>query len=961
MDSPEQLPNSMSLAFVEDLYLDYLQDPASVPEDWRAYFAELSQTDGAAPGLRLGPSFTPRSMFNPGGASVNGHANGNGVTDERAVLQERVDQLVRAFRERGHLEALLDPLGLERPKVPELDPGFYGLREEHMDLRFSTHFIGGSAGHSKSTLREIIERLRNTYCRSIGVEFMHIDDVTVRQWLIERMEGTENRLDLDRKQKFRILQKLTEAVVLEDFIQKKYQVEKRFSLEGGESLMPLLQLAFERAAEHGVEHVVLGMAHRGRLDVLANIIGMQPREIFREFEGTNPEYKWRHGDVKYHLGFNAKWKDDAGHQLNVALSFNPSHLEFVDPVVQGRVRAIQDRTGDINRTKAMALLIHGDAAFAGEGIIQETLNLASLEGYAVGGTIHIVINNQIGFTTRPDESRSSTYCTGVAKLLQAPIFHVNGEDPEAVAQVIQLCMDYRRAYKQDAFIDMYCYRRWGHNEGDEPSFTQPLMYAAIRQRKSVREAYLEQLLKLGGVTREEADALAAKQREYLEAEYEIAKKEPEETPSSERIVRYEQWHGGPAALADEVDTGLELEELKYLLDAQTHVPAGFTVHPRLSRDNDFLGKRRRMATGELLLDWGAAESLAYASLAVQGHRVRMSGQDVERGTFTHRHAVLHDYKTGDTYMPLQHLSGEQAPVEIYNSPLSEAGVMGFEYGYSVDCLHGLIIWEAQFGDFANAAQVIIDQFIASAEDKWKYLSGLTLLLPHSFEGIGPEHSSARLERFLTLAAGDNMQICNVTTPAQCFHLLRRQVLRNWRKPLVVMTPKSLLRHPEAVSTLEELASGSFRNILPDVSGTTPKKVSQVLICSGKIYYELAHARAEMGREDVHILRLEQLYPLSENELRAALKPYKKGTPVTWVQEEPENMGAWRYLLVRFGYDLFGDYPLSCVSRAASPSPATGSKKVHEKEQKLIIEQAFGSEVPTNGALQMTAVTRGFPS
>jgi 2-oxoglutarate dehydrogenase E1 component len=975
MDNGEQqLPGSSNLAFIEDLYQAYLNDSASVSEQWRAYFSGFSITKGAAEEasgsarFRVGPSFKARSVFNASGsqAQVSSNGNANDLADE---LQERVDQLVRSYRERGHLEAELDPLGIKRPPFRELDPEFHGLRPAHMDLQFSTQTIGGKMRRDRATLREIIGLMRTTYCRSIGAEFAHINDYEVRRWLIARMEGSGNRLDLDRQQQLRILKKLTEATVLEGFIQSKYLKDKRFSLEGGESLMPLLQLAFERAAEQGVEHVVIGMAHRGRLDVLANIIGMPPREIFREFEGTNPEYAFRHGDVKYHLGYSSDWQDDAGHKLSVSLCFNPSHLEYVNPVVQGRVRAVQDRIGDKQRKRALALMIHGDAAFAGEGISQETLNMANLKGYTVGGSVHVVINNQIGFTTGPDQGRSSTYCTGVAKLLQSPIFHVNGEDPEAVAQVIQMAMDFRNEFEQDVFVDMYCYRRWGHNEGDEPSFTQPQMYAAIKSRKSVRDSYLDHLLKLGGVSQEEADQMANSQRDWLEAEYNAAKEPVVSNSNGTYIVRHGQWHGGPWELAETADTGVDLDHLKYLLEVQTQLPSGFTPHAGLVKTTGPkhlwgpIAKRGEMAKGELPLDWGAAETLAYATLAAAGHSVRVSGQDAERGTFSHRHAVLHDFNTNELYVPLQHLSGDQALVEIHNSPLSEAGVMGFEYGYSVDMLNSLTVWEAQFGDFVNAGQVIIDQFLASAEDKWKYLSGLTLLLPHGFEGMGPEHSSARLERFLTAAAGDNIQVCNVTTPAQIFHLLRRQVLRNWRKPLIVMSPKSLLRHPDAVSSLETLSNGGFKNILPDDAGRDPKKVKQVLICSGKIYYELARSRTEMKRDDVAILRIEQLYPLSDKWLKDALSVYKAGTPVTWVQEEPENMGAWRYLLSRFGYEMFGSYPLTCVSRPASPSPATGSKKVHEREQAAMIEQAFGSELPKSGGkgLALTAVTKGFAS
>ncbi|MBI5094873.1 MAG: 2-oxoglutarate dehydrogenase E1 component, partial [Candidatus Hydrogenedentes bacterium] len=731
-------------------------------------------------------------------------------------------------------------------------------------------------------------------------------------------------------------------VIFEEFIQKKFVGSKSFSLEGGESLIPLLDILIERAGEHGVKEVVIGMAHRGRLNVLANIMGKSPHLIFSEFEDKNPELYDGGGDVKYHLGYHNDWMASCGQPVHLALCYNPSHLEFVNPVALGRTRGKQDRLKDVNREHYMVVQIHGDAAFAGEGIIQETLNLSELPAYSTGGTIHVILNNQIGFTTGPEESRSSVYATGPAKLLQIPIFHVNGEDPEAVAQVVQLAMEFRRAFKRDVVIDMYCYRRRGHNEGDEPSFTQPLLYRAIQQRPSVRQGYLEHLLKLNEVTSEEAEEIAERRTQHLEQELKEVR-QPDKSLRPSILGRvWQPYVGGYDPVVPDSDTGVSREQIRALLEVQTRVPADFHVHPKLER---MLEGRAQMARGERPLDWGAAEALAFASLAVGGARIRLTGQDSQRGTFSHRHAMLHDYQDGHTYMPLQHVAKNQAPVEIFNSPLSEAAVLGFEYGYSAAFPDGLVMWEAQFGDFCNAAQVIIDQFITSAEDKWRSLSGLVLLLPHGFEGMGPEHSSARLERFLALAAEDNIQIVNPSTPAQYFHVLRRQVIRPWRKPLVVMTPKSLLRHPAVVSPIEEFTHGSFQRVVADASAD-PKGVKRILVCCGKIYYELEEERVKQGRNDVAIVRLEQLYPMREPPvLMTALEPYQAGTPVIWVQEEPENMGAWRYLRARFGSMFQERFPFHGIYRSISASPATGSASCHKKEQRQLIERAFAEALP----------------
>jgi 2-oxoglutarate dehydrogenase E1 component len=678
------------------------------------------------------------------------------------------------------------------------------------------------------------------------------------------------------------------------------------------------------------------------LNVLANLLGKSPRDIFREFEDADPQLHRGRGDVKYHLGYSSDFKTLSGKDVHLSLCFNPSHLEYVNPVVLGRVRAKQDRFGDVERRNKLAILIHGDAAFIGEGIVQETLNLSGLTAYHVGGTVHVVVNNQIGFTTPAEESRSTTYCTDIAKMLQSPIFHVNGEDPEAVAQVVQLAMEFRAEFHRDVVIDMYCYRRHGHNESDEPAFTQPVLYRAIAQRQSVRDGYLDHLLKLGGVSREEADRIAVERREHLESELNVARKGGAKLAVDWLHGYWTGYMGGPESHVDDVDTGADKALLSDLILRQTHIPPDFEPHPKVHR---LIQMRREMAEGKRPLDWGTAEAVAFAALLTSGVRVRMTGQDVPRGTFSHRHAVFYDVRDGRTYTPLAKLGAGQAGLHIYNSPLSESGVLGFEWGYSLDCPDGLVIWEAQFGDFCNVAQPIIDQFIVSAEDKWKRLSGLVMLLPHGFEGMGPEHSSARLERFLNLCSEDNIQVVQPTTPAQYFHVLRRQVLRPWRKPLVVFTPKSLLRLPEATSSLDDLADGRFERVLADdLSAEAKAKVTRVLLCTGKIYYELAKHRKELGRDDVAIVRVEQLYPLPKKALAAALEGYPSGIPVVWTQDEPENMGAWTYIRMRFGRRLVGKFPLSVIAREPSASPATGSGSSHNIEQQELIDKAFaGSE------------------
>ncbi len=949
------LPNTTNLAFVEALFEDYLQDPESVPQHWRRFFRrEMGSFQGT-----IRPTFTPSTLFDPPAlqsaptlsyptnpTEIDLSKNGGGVKHpplgsirpnapsmDIAIRQDRVDQLIRAYRVRGHMIANVDPLGMPRPDHPELDPGYYHLTEADFDCTFSSRTIFGT---ETLTLRQILKRLRNTYCRSIGVEFMHIHDVDSKNWLQERMEGSQNRLEISTERQRHIYTLLTDATILEEFIQKKFLGAKSFSLEGSESLIPLLDWAIERASGHGVDEVTLGMAHRGRLNVLANILRKSPSLIFREFDDKDAQLYRGRGDVKYHLGYSSDITTLKGRNVHLSLCFNPSHLEYVNTVVQGRVRAKQDRVKDKGREKKLAILIHGDAAFAGEGIVQETLNLSGLDAYHVGGTLHVIVNNQIGFTTSPHQSRTSTYCTDVAKMLQIPIFHVNGEDPEAVAQVVNMALDFRARFKRDVIIDMYGYRRHGHNETDEPAFTQPLMYKAIARRPSVRESYLTHLLQLGGFTREEADRIALERREMLDRELNVARQADFHAQPQFLGGYWQGYFGGRSAQAERVDTSIASSELTRLLDLTCRVPEGFQLHKKVER---LFAQRHEMAEGQRVWDWGAAEMAAFASVIDRGVPVRMSGQDVERGTFSHRHAVVHDNATGATHCSLRFLASKQGLVEIYNSALSESGVLGFEWGYSLDCPEGLVLWEAQFGDFCNVAQVIIDQFISSAEDKWNRLSGLVLLLPHGFEGMGPEHSSARLERFLTLAAEDNMQIVQPTTPAQMFHLLRRQVMRKWRKPLIVFSPKSLLRHPRATNTLEEVARGRFEAVLRDET-VRPEHVRRVLLCSGKIYYELEKHREDLERKDVAILRVEELYPFPDAALGELMAEFPADVEVFWVQDEPYNQGAWPFLRLVFGDRLLGKYAMRAVTRERSASPATGSASSHKLEQRELLDAAF---------------------
>jgi 2-oxoglutarate dehydrogenase E1 component len=937
----------VNAGYVEELHALYQQSPQAVDESWRLFFEGMADGAAETPARTNGANVlhiardlpAPRIDFEQRQAPANGFTRAPPATQAESVLaagvmQGRVYQLLNAYRVHGHLFAHVDPLGTPPEAAPELDLKNFGLREEDLDLTFSTVGIAGLP--ERATLRQIIAHLDETYCRSIGVEFTMIQDPEMRTWLQEKMEATKNRIDLDAEEVHRVLTKLTDAEAFEQFIHKNYgQGTKRFSLEGAESMIAMLDLLVEYAGAHGAQEIIIGMAHRGRLNVLVNILGKSVREIFAQFDDKHPERFLGGGDVKYHLGFSSDRVTSSGASVHLSLAFNPSHLEWVNPVVEGRARAKQDRG---KRVGVMPLLIHGDAAFMGQGVVAETLNMAGLPGYSTGGTVHLVVNNQIGFTTVPQDSRSTRYSTDITRILRAPVFHVNGEDPEAVIQVTRLATELRQRFGRDVVIDMFCYRRYGHNEGDEPRFTQPLMYALIDKKPTVRQVYVNRLVETGRITVAEADAIVDARRALLEKALEETRLGDYLQPPQAMGGVWTPYVGGLESKVPEAATAVPRETLLALLDQITTLPEGFQAHPKVQK---IIEQRRTRAREQGTLFWETAEHLALASLLTQGFPIRMSGQDTRRGTFSHRHAVLYDSQTGEPYTPLCHLSSRGNRVgkfEVWDSPLSEAAVLGFEYGYSLDRPDGLQIWEAQFGDFVNSGQVIIDQFLVSAEDKWLRLSGLVLLLPHGYEGSGPEHSSARIERFLQMAAEDNIQVCNPTTPAQFFHLLRRQVVRSWRKPLVVMTPKSLLRRSDAVSRLDELSTGRFRRVIPDDASIDSQAVTRVLLCSGKVYYDLLHARKERGRKDVAIVRVEQYYPLPVS-LPQVLSAYPKGARLIWVQEEPRNMGAWYFMNANLPQHLAGR-EIGLVSRPESASPATGSHASHELEQSLLIGEAF---------------------
>lgn len=902
-----------NLDLIEENYQRWRNDPDSVDDSWRIFFE----------GFELGQS-------------GDGLARAD-VDHDASRAQAAVTRLIDSYREIGHYLADLDPLKLSPPRDSHelLEPAAFGLTEADLDREFYNRLTDPPY----TTLRSLIAILRETYCRKIGVEYMHIRNTEVRRWLQERMEPNRNRPNFDIRKKRRIILKLNAAELFETFLHTHYVGQKRFSLEGGEMLIPLLDSIIERSSKFGVREIVLGMPHRGRLNVLANILNKPYGLIFGEFEGNMPETVGGDGDVKYHLGFSADHVTTDKHTIHLSLTPNPSHLEAVNPVVEGRMRAKQRRFLDRDRKLGIPILIHGDAAFAGQGLVAETLNLSQLPGYRTGGTIHIVVNNQIGFTTAPSEGRSTRYCTDVAKMIEVPIFHVNGEDPEAVVYVAELALDFRETFGQDVVIDMVCYRRHGHNEGDEPAFTQPLMYGKIKDRMTVRELYTEHLVMTGELSTDEVETIAETFRDKMEEVFkEVHERHESSAPAPHGFGAH--WKGLTSRYSfAPVETGVPLETIRGITESIAKVPAGFAINPKLER---ILSARTKAVETNGGIDWAFAEALAFGSLLLENTPVRLSGQDSRRGTFSQRHAVLVDGRTGERYVPLNHLAPEQAEICVYDSLLSEAAVLGFDYGYSLDEPHMLILWEAQFGDFANGAQVIIDQFIASAESKWDRASGLVMLLPHGYEGQGPEHSSARLERFLQLCAEDNIQVTVPSAPAQYFHLLRRQVRREFRKPLIVMTPKSLLRHKQAVSPVEQLSQGRFQEVIDDPADA--ERVRRVLVCSGKVYYDLVAKREEVGKSrEVAIVRLEQLYPWPAEALKAALSRYRGAREWVWVQEESQNMGGWTFAAPRL-QELMG-FPFQYVGRDASASPATGSHSVHDREQEELVEAAIGAAIP----------------
>ncbi|MBB5876026.1 MULTISPECIES: 2-oxoglutarate dehydrogenase E1 component [Xanthomonas] len=912
-------------AYIEDLYEQYLVSPDSIDPKWKTYFDGFQGRDAGD---------VPHSAVIAHIASAARQAANSGTGPSGDERERHVGRLITAYRSRGHLGARLDPLGLTPPvNPPDLGLPFHSLSESDLGSEFST---GGLGGQPRMKLRDLLSRLKATYTGSIGSEFMHISEFEQRQWIYQRLENAGGNIAGDAASRRRTLERITAAEGLERYLHTKYVGQKRFSLEGGDSLIPMMDVLVQRAGNDAVKDIVVGMAHRGRLNVLVNTLGKNPRKLFDEFEG---KFEHAHddrahtGDVKYHMGFSADVAVADGKSVHLALAFNPSHLEIVDPVVVGSVRSRQERYGDAARKSVLPVIIHGDAAFAGQGVVMELFQMSQARGFAVGGTVHIVVNNQIGFTTSArDDARSTLYCTDVAKMIGAPVFHVNGDDPDAVAFVANLAYDFRQQFNKDVVIDLVCYRRWGHNEADEPAATQPVMYQTIRKHKTTRELYAAQLESEGVLQAGEAQALVDSYRNKLDSgEYttELATRKPDEF-----AIDWSKYLSGK--LTDKVDTTVKRKTLDQLAKLITTIPGGVELHPRVAKIYE---DRVKMAAGELPGDWGFAENLAYATLLGEGHKLRLVGQDAGRGTFFHRHAILHDQKTDSYYLPLRQLVENPEDATVIDSLLSEEAVMGFEYGYSTTDPNALCIWEAQFGDFANGAQVVIDQFIAAGEAKWGRITGLALFLPHGYEGQGPEHSSARLERFLQLCALENMLVCVPTTPAQAFHMIRRQMRMSTRKPLVVMTPKSLLRHKLAVSTLEELADGEFQHLIPDAKAD-PKKVKRVVACSGKVYYDLLEDQTKRGQDDVAILRVEQLYPFPRELLSAELKRYGNATDLVWCQEEPQNQGAWYQIKHHLQACLADGQSLHYAGRARSPSPAAGHFAEHVEEQLKLVADAL---------------------
>jgi 2-oxoglutarate dehydrogenase E1 component len=918
--------------FIEAQYEQYLEDPEAVEPHWRDYFRGF---ETASPGPRdvpRGPVETEIAARARRPRRVT--AAPGGITPAAAEKQAAVILLIWAYRACGHLRAELDPLGLYRPPaIPDLELDYHSLSQADLDTEFDT---GSLVGPGRLPLREIVALLDKVYCGSIGYEYVHVTDAEERRWLRQRIEGGGGRIELDKDEKRSILRSLTAAEGIEKFLHTRYVGQKRFSLEGGEALIPQLHDLIEQSGRQNIEEIVIGMAHRGRINVLINVMGKSSEELFSEFEGTyDPKQHEGSGDVKYHLGFSTDIENGGGH-VHVALAFNPSHLESTDPVVEGSVRARQDRRADAAGAEVLPVLIHGDASFSGQGVLMETLQLSRTPGFTTGGTVHLLINNQIGFTTDPEDARSTAYSSDVAKMLGSPIFHVNGDDPEAVIAVTRLALDYRQTFHKDVFVDLVCYRRHGHNEADEPAATQPIMYKTIRSHPTVLKLYAERMQKAGAVSADDLERMAEQYRHAVEQGQPVA-------PATLGLVGdaytvdWSQYHH--RHWDQPIETGLDQARFDTLARAIVRLPEDFHPNNRVKRVID---GRRQMVEGEMPIDWGFAETMAYASLLTESYGVRLSGQDSARGTFFHRHAVLHDRDDGAIYIPLEHLAEDEGRLSIVDSPLSEAAVVGFEYGYATAEPEALVIWEAQYGDFANGAQVMIDQFISSGEAKWGRLCGLTMFLPHGYEGQGPEHSSARLERYLQLCAEGNMQVCVPTTPAQMFHMLRRQLLRPYRKPLIVMTPKSLLRHRLTYSAIEDFLAGSFRVVIPEIDDLDPEAVERVVFCSGKVYYDLLEARRANELGSVAIVRIEQLYPFPQHAYADVIATYSGANDVVWCQEEPENQGAWYQIRHHLQEALASRHTLSYAGRAASASTAAGYMRLHTEQQKALIEDALGS-------------------
>ena len=923
--------------YVEEMYENYLANPGSVPDNWRSYFDALQNVPAAdGTNTRDVPHQPVINAFaelaKQGTTKV---VQASGADSELGRKRTAVQQLIAAYRNVGARWADLDPLKrAERPSIPELEPSFYGFADADLETVFNTS--NTFFGKDTMSLRELLNALRETYCGTIGAEYMYTTDQNHKRWWQQKLESARTNPKLNADQKKRVLDRLTAAEGLERFLHTKYVGQKRFSLEGGESFIVAMDELINRAGEKGVQEIVIGMAHRGRLNVLVNSLGKMPADLFAEFDHTAPE-ELPSGDVKYHQGFSSDVSTPGG-PVHLSLAFNPSHLEIVNPVVEGSVRARMDRRGDKEGDSVLPVLVHGDAAFAGQGVVMETLALAETRGYYTGGTVHIVINNQIGFTTSdPRDSRSTLYCTDIVKMIDAPVLHVNGDDPEAVVLCMQLALEFRQEFNKDVVIDIVCYRKLGHNEQDTPSLTQPLMYKKIAQHPGTRRLYADKLAAQGM-----GDTLGDDMVKAYRAAMDAGKHTIDPVLTNFKSKYAVDW--SPflnKKWTDAGDTAIPTTEWKRLAEKITTVPQGFTVHPLVKK---VLDDRAAMGRGDVNVDWGMGEHMAFASLVASGYPVRLSGEDSGRGTFTHRHAVLHDQNREKfdegTYVPLQNVADNQAPFVVIDSILSEEAVLAFEYGYASNDPNTLVIWEAQFGDFVNGAQVVIDQFIASGEVKWGRVNGITMMLPHGYEGQGPEHSSARLERFMQLAADANMQIVQPTTASQIFHVLRRQMVRNLRKPLIIMTPKSLLRNKDATSPLSEFVKGGFQTVIPDSRDLKAEKVKRLIACSGKVYYDLAKKREEKEADDVAIIRVEQLYPFPHKAFAAEIKKYPNLVDVVWCQDEPQNQGAWFFVQHYIHENMQDGQKLGYSGRAASASPAVGYSHLHQEQQKALVDGAF---------------------